>query len=254
MASIDLNMRSRRLGPDESGRREWQVVEESASLAPDRTALLLCDVWNDHTCQGAVDRLEAMIPRIEQVVTALRDRGVFIIHAPSDTMEFYRDSAARNRMLDFPSVEIPELAEHADPPLPVDATEGGCDTALTAGGEAYSRTKQLPWTRQHPGVTIDETRDGVACVIEEIYPALRGMDIQTMLILGVHTNMCILHRSFGIKRMVRLGQPVALVRDLTDTMYDPARSPYVSHDEGTRLVVEFIEKFWCPTIHSNELV
>jgi hypothetical protein len=29
--------------------------------------------------------------------------------------------------------------------------------------------------------------------------------------------------------------------------------PYVSHDEGTRLVIEFIEKFWCPTIESHQL-
>ena len=72
--------------------------------------------------------------------------------------------------------------------------------------------------------------------------------------MGVHTNMCILNRSFGIKALVRRGVPVALVRDLTATMYNPARPPYVSHDEGTRLVVEYIEKFWCPTILSTDLL
>jgi hypothetical protein len=41
--------------------------------------------------------------------------------------------------------------------------------------------------------------------------------------------------------------PIALIRDLTDALYNPARPPYVSHEEGTRLVVEYIEKFWCPT-------
>ncbi|MBE0697009.1 MAG: hypothetical protein IH586_08800 [Anaerolineaceae bacterium] len=45
--------------------------------------------------------------------------------------------------------------------------------------------------------------------------------------------------------------PVALVRDLTDAMYNPAQAPYVSHDEGTRLVIEYIEKFWCPTVLST---
>lgn len=29
--------------------------------------------------------------------------------------------------------------------------------------------------------------------------------------------------------------------------------PYVSHEEGTRLVVEYIEKFWCPTIPGKDL-
>ncbi len=55
--------------------------------------------------------------------------------------------------------------------------------------------------------------------------------------------MCVLHRTFAIKQMVRWGVEVALIRDLTDAMYNPAMAPYVSHDEGTRLVVEFIEKF-----------
>lgn len=254
MASIDVKLRSQQLTTDEDGHREWQTTSVAASLEPERTALLLCDVWDDHTCQGAVDRLEAMIPRINQVVNAVRDRGVFVIHAPSDTMDFYAESRARKRMLDFPTVSIPERAERDDPPMPIDSAEGGCDSGRTPAGEEYDRTRKLPWTRQHAGVDIDEDRDGVACVLEETYPALRALDIETMLILGVHTNMCILNRSFGIKSMVRLGQKVALVRDLTDTMYDPAKAPYVSHDEGTRLVVEYIEKFWCPTVHSNELV
>jgi hypothetical protein len=65
--------------------------------------------------------------------------------------------------------------------------------------------------------------------------------------------MCILRRSFAIKALVRRGVPVALVRDLTDAMYNPARAPYVSHAEGTRLVVEYVEKFWCPTVESGDL-
>lgn len=72
--------------------------------------------------------------------------------------------------------------------------------------------------------------------------------------MGVHTNMCVLNRPFAIKQMARWGVDVMLVRDLTDTMYNPARPPYVSHEEGTRLVVEFIEKFWCPTIASADLL
>jgi hypothetical protein len=65
--------------------------------------------------------------------------------------------------------------------------------------------------------------------------------------------MCVLGRSFAIRAMVRRGVETALIRDLTDTMYNPAMPPYVSHDEGTRLVIEYIEKFWCPTVGSEEL-
>ena len=53
---------------------------------------------------------------------------------------------------------------------------------------------------------------------------------------------------------VMQGQRVALVRDLTDTMYNPARRPFVSHFAGTRLMVEHVEKYWCPTITSAALL
>jgi hypothetical protein len=35
---------------------------------------------------------------------------------------------------------------------------------------------------------------------------------------------------------------------MTDTMCNPAMPPYVSHDQGTELVVGHIERFWCPSI------
>jgi len=74
-----------------------------------------------------------------------------------------------------------------------------------------------------------------------------------VLMMGVHTGMCILHRSFGIKQMVKWGVEIALVRDLTDALYNPARPPYVSQRQGTELIIRFIEKFWCPTVDSRDL-
>jgi hypothetical protein len=37
-------------------------------------------------------------------------------------------------------------------------------------------------------------------------------------------------------------------------MYNPEMPPRVSHDEGTELVIQHIEKYWCPSILSSELV
>jgi len=54
--------------------------------------------------------------------------------------------------------------------------------------------------------------------------------------------------------MTKWGVNIMLCRDLTDAMYNPAKPPYVSHEEGTRLIIEYIEKFWCPTVESGNLV
>ncbi|HCP99767.1 MAG TPA: hypothetical protein DIT99_03315 [Candidatus Latescibacteria bacterium] len=107
-------------------------------------------------------------------------------------------------------------------------------------------------SRQHPAIEIAES-DAISDDGCEVYSVLHGRGIKTLLFTGVHTNMCVLNRSFGIKQMTRWGVECVLVRDLTDTMYNPAMSPYVSHEEGTGLIIEFIEKFWCPTIDSSDL-
>jgi type 1 glutamine amidotransferase len=54
--------------------------------------------------------------------------------------------------------------------------------------------------------------------------------------------------------MVRFGKNVLLVRDLTDTMYNPRSKPFVSHVRGTELIIEHIEKYVCPTILSVDLL
>ena len=71
--------------------------------------------------------------------------------------------------------------------------------------------------------------------------------------MGVHTNICILNRGFGIRQMTRLGFNIVLVRDLTDAMYDPRTRPFVSHTRGTELVVEHIESKWCASIIGEDL-
>ena len=133
---------------------------------------------------------------------------------------------------------MPEHKEIKDPPLPIDDSDGGCP-----GDEDFYPA----WTRQHPAIEI-AAEDGISDNGREIYNYFRQNGIQNILYVGVHTNMCVLNRSFGIRQMTRWGLNCALIRDLTDTMYNPASRPKVSHNKGTELVVEHIEKYWCPSL------
>ena len=245
-AALKLNLRSQTLATDGGGHNVWQVATVPQTWKPAETAIIICDVWDKHWCRGANERLAAMLPRMNETVKAARAAGVTIIHAPSETMEFYKDSPARKRVQEAPAAPMPEAKKRQAPALPVDASDQGSDT----GEKSWHKA----WSRQHPAIEIDEAKDGISDNGQEIWNFMQARGIKNVVILGVHTNMCILNRSFAIKAMVERGVNVALVRDLTDTMYNPARSPYVSHEEGTRLVVEYIEKFWCPTITSEDLV
>jgi nicotinamidase-related amidase len=249
MTNLMLLFREQKLEKDEGGHLTWTVHEYPTSLAAEETALVVCDVWDNHWCRGANERLAKLLPRMNDVVKSAREKGVLIVHAPSETMDFYEGSPACGRVLGAPPAEPPEDLLHEDPSLPIDASDGGCDTDGNFGG-----ANEAVWTRQHPAIGIDHGRDAISDDGRELYNLYRQRNIENVIILGVHANMCILNRSFAIKQMVRWGFRVALVRDLTDCMYNPAMPPYVSHDEGTRLTVEFIEKFWCPTISSEDLL
>jgi nicotinamidase-related amidase len=245
IATFTLHLRRQELTQDAGGHNEWCVIVTPRTVAANQTAIIICDMWDQHWSRGANERVAAMVERMNQVVSAARDLGALIIHAPSETMVFYADAPARQRALSMPLVSPPPDQEHATPPLPIDASDHGSDT-----GEMQT---YRAWSRQHNALTIDQSQDMISDNGQQIYSILQQQGITQVLIMGVHTNMCVLNRSFAIKQMVKWGVPIALVRDLTDTMYNPAMPPYVSHDAGTRLVVEYIEKFWCPSLLSADL-
>src|SRR5262249_50221260 len=87
----------------------------------------------------------------------------------------------------------------------------------------------------------------------EIWSLLADRQIENVILMGVHTNMCVLGRPFGLRNLSRYGKNVVLARDLTDTMYNSRQWPYVSHFEGTERIVEHIEKYVCPTIASTSI-
>src|SRR5207253_10096983 len=88
----------------------------------------------------------------------------------------------------------------------------------------------------------------------EIWNLLEQRGIQNVILVGVHTNMCVLGRPFGLRQLAENGKNVVLMRDMTDTMYNPSRWPFVSHFRGTDLIVEHVEKFVCPTITSDQVL
>jgi nicotinamidase-related amidase len=229
----------------DNGYSRWKAEEEEVSLSSAGTAVIVVDMWDRHWCAGATSRSGVLAGKINDFVKAAREKGVLIVHAPSDTMDFYAGQPARERFLaGSGAAPEPDRVTAGDYPLPVDASDGGSDTPEL---DKYPPNTKV-WTRQTEKIEIDQSRD-LVCGDEggALFPRLRAGGIRTVVFTGVHTNMCVLGRSFGIRNMLRQGFSPVLVRDLTDAMYNPARPPYVSHEEGTGLVIAFIEKFYCPT-------
>ena len=255
---LQLTLRSRVKSP-ETATGIFRAVEKKAAWDPKKTALIICDMWDDHWCKSASRRVGELAGPMNEVVKVARANGIFVIHSPSSVVNFYKDTPQRQRAQSAPFVKSkvplstterwgtmwcwPDAAREGE--LPIDDSDMGCDC------EVKCKIRDA-WTRQISTIEIADA-DAITDSGQETYNLLQARGIDNVILMGVHLNMCVLGRPFGIRQMVSIGKNVALVRDLTDTMYNPEKKPKVSHFEGTDLVVQHVEKFWCPSLTSTDI-
>jgi nicotinamidase-related amidase len=260
-APLQVNLRSRPApsGSSAAGLSSTpQIIEKKAAWDPKRTAMIVVDMWDDHWCKSAARRVAELAGPMNAVLKNARERGVFVIHAPSTVTSFYQNTPqrarARSAPLTKPAVPLstaerwgttwcwPDPAREKE--LPIDDSDMGCDCASRC-------VIRDAWTRQIATIEIG-AEDAITDHGQETLNLLAQRGIENVILLGVHLNMCVLGRPFGIRQLVKQGRNVVLMRDMTDTMYNPEKSPRVDHFAGTELVVEHVEKFWCPTITSAD--
>ena len=264
--TLTLNLRKRVETKQSSGL--FHTVIQSAEWDASKTAIVVCDMWDLHHCLNATRRGAEMAPRVNQVLTEARNRGALIIHAPSSCMAAYKDHPARQRARETTKAKnLPKdigkwchsIPSEEKGEYPIDQSDGGEDDdpeehrQWAAKLKAMGRNPRAPWKSQTDLLDIHAS-DVISDDGGEIWSVMEHRGIDNVVLVGVHTNMCVLGRPFGLRQMARNGKNVVLMRDLTDTMYNPKRAPYVSHFTGTDLIVEHIEKWVCPTVTSDQIL
>ena len=255
-ATLVLHARSREAvaGGASKTAAAYKLKDQTLKWNPAQTAIIICDMWNQHWCQGATRRVGELAPAMNRTIAAARARGVFIIHAPSSCMKAYQDHPGRKRaQLARKAANLPPHIEEWCNKIPaeekgiypIDQSDGGCD-------DGPQCPQGSPWRSQVAAIEIKDD-DAISDSGAEIWNLLESRGITNVMLMGVHTNMCVLGRPFGLRNLARSGKNVVLVRDLTDTMYNSRMWPYVSHFEGTNRIVEHIEKYVAPSITSTDL-
>lgn len=252
---IRLSLRSRTVeAPD-------KVVEKAVEWKASETALIICDMWDHHWCKSAERRVGEMAGPLNKVVGKARKQGMMIIHAPSSVVDYYKETPQRQLALSSKYAKAPIMLSKKDRwgtkwcwpdpkfegVLPIDDSDMGCSCQ-----EPKCEIREA-WTRQIKAIEM-ESGDAVSDNAQEIYNLLAAGEVKNVILCGVHLNMCVLGRPFGIRQMVKLKKNVVLMRDMTDTMYNPQRPPGVDHFTGTDLVVKHVEKYWCPSFTSDQLI
>lgn len=262
-----LQLRSQKETVPRSGAFERTSVD--AVWTAEETAVIVCDVWDKHHCLNAVRRMEEFLPRMNSVLNEARMRGATIIHSPSDCMPAYESHPARRRAVEAPAAETSpvnvefwcsKIPGEEQAFYPIDQSDGGEDddpaehARWAAELKALGRNPGLPWKSQNDMISIDKDADFISDRGDEVWNILESRHIKNVILVGVHTNMCVLGRPFGLRQLVRNGKNVVLMRDMTDCMYNPQRWPYVDHFTGNDLIVSHVERFVCPTISSDQIL
>ena len=262
---ISLSLRSR--APAAKG-DDYEVRFQQQEWQGTKSAVIVCDMWDSHHCKNAVDRVTEMAPRMNNVLKTARALGALIIHAPSSCVKSYEGHPGRERAKAAPTAaNLPEdigawchrIPAEERGVYPIDQSDGGCDTEGDAQAKFRrsladsGRNPDAPWQRQIDILEIHD-EDAITDSGVEVWNLLEARGIQNVIVVGVHTNMCVLGRPFGLRQLSKNGKNVVLMRDMTDTMYNPAMAPKVNHYRGTDLIIEHIEKFVCPTVTSDQLL
>jgi nicotinamidase-related amidase len=246
-SAVKMKLRSR----DASGKITGRVEEWN----PSETAIVVCDMWDKHWCSHATKRVGELADPMNTMLKVARNKGFKIIHAPSDCTGFYREHPAYKKSLKYGDGRARWFSTNSagpEPRLPVgdpQPPDGGCSVCKWNG--------KIQWKRQTPAIDI-KPQDYIVESRGKFTGYINDAGIRNVIVCGVHTNICVLGRPFSLRASKGQGRRIALLRDMTDLMYNNApgtktTAPNVDHWAGLDLMLAHIEKYVGPTILSSSI-
>ena len=219
----------------------------------DETMLIIIDMWNKHWALNGAEAAKEMMPRFNEVVKHARSLGVQIVHSPTEpAMGPNYSHPAHKHLSTFPHVPLPPALPHEDYPMPLNVDDMGANGPVLDVGTAANGYAQIE------GLEIvfepDGPQDGIGEPLQPVWNLMQARGIRHVIVTGCAANMCVMSKPLGIRNLVRHGLDVVLARDMTRPMYNPASPPYVNTPEATKMMTDYYEKFWCPTITGEAIL
>ena len=221
-----------------------KIVAERMALNPEKTAIIVIDMWNFHWCMTASERVSAMAPRMNRALSIARALGMQVIWNPSDVVTAYSGYPQYERAIAVACRAVPQER----PPLAAQFTAPAGACMCGAGLHCCGN---YGWDAMHPDLAIG-SNDLIASSTDEIYALLADRSITDIIYMGVHTNMCVFGKPGAMSSMWSAGFRCLLADDLNDafTAYDPDKS--YTPDRGTTEIGENLLKAGVQSINMGE--
>jgi len=234
-----------------------KVIITKEQIHPAKTAIVVIDMWDRHWCRTYTARVGNMVPRMNKTLDAARKLGIQIVFAPSDVVDFYKDYPQRKTMQAIPAYRPPKKIAFNPPPEPKGKDCCECGPAQPCRSKSFGR-----WSRQHHDLKIAEGDLIGDCNNErELLNFCQHRGIDTLIYMGVASNMCVLHRKFGILNMGRYGFRIIFVSDLVQAItangLDPAQKTpdwNFTPAKGSAVIQRYLERHLAPSFESKQLI
>ncbi len=168
---------------------------------PKKTAIIVCDMWDDHWCKSAARRVGELAGPMNEMLKQRPGQGVFIIHAPSTCHRLLQGHAAaearagravRPRRCRWRRSALGHrlvLAGRA-------ARRRAADRRLRHGLRLRGEKCKIrdAWTRQIATHRDRRAEDAITDDGQETWNLLAERGIDNVILCGVHLNMCVLGR------------------------------------------------------------
>lgn len=216
-----------------------EIRSTKEAVDPARVGVVVVDMWNFHWCKTSTQRVGALVPRMAAVLRAAHEMGMTVFWCPSDVADNYAGTIQYQAAMTAPRYPVPPLKELNCPGAP---DGGGC----TCGAERCS--VNYGWDGMDPRLVMNEN-DLMPNDLETLYSLCVERKLTHLIYMGVHTQVCLLGKSIGLRNMVEAGFSCILARDLTDAhaVYDPRNE--ITPDAFTQNVVAHFEKYLAPSIN-----
>jgi len=212
---------------------------------PEKTAIVIIDMWNTHWCMTFAQRTSSLVPRMNAVLDIARNLGMQVIWNPTDVVTAYSGYPQYEKAVSTVSRKTPEVRDDLD--VHFSAPGGGC-----VCGPGFACGLNYGWDGMHPDLIINDN-DLISSSTDEIYTLLADRGITNVIYMGVATNMCVYGKPGALSFLWRAGFNCMLASDLSDaiTLYDPA-SGYTP-DKGSEETNGNMQAAGIPIINMGEV-
>ena len=187
---------------------------ETLILAKNET-LFYTDAWRSHWCPYYDDRAFFLTPRINDMLHLARSRGFRALHLnwkghenklDKRLRKIGRDYSARGETRAIQETWINNAEDKQN------YTPGFKDSCIFDGYSRFGKTRSQ---RPNPTISVSQN-DLIAINFKSVASIANYLNIKTLVLMGMHTNMCI--RS-AVLYLSLVNISVVYVRDLLDACY-----------------------------------